>query len=173
MILDATVLIKEILMKKTHPTQPSSAYILATWAVLTIALLSYLIGLWNSSFELNEKGYYFSIFLLALFASVTLQKTIRDQEEDLPVTPIFMGMCWFAFGTSIALLLIGLTNSTILLSEKGFYGIAFILALFSVITVQKNTRDLAISTQKDAHSSSYLKPEKNAHIALNKLKNND
>ena len=28
------------------------------------------------------------------------------------------------------------------LSEKGFYGMAFILSLFAIITVQKNIRDL-------------------------------
>ena len=29
-----------------------------------------------------------------------------------------------------------------LLSEKGFYGMSFVLALFAIITVQKNIRDL-------------------------------
>ena len=37
---------------------------------------------------------------------------------------------------------VGLWNATLLLSEKGFYAMAFILSLFAVITIQKNTRDL-------------------------------
>ncbi|WP_037027081.1 inner membrane protein YiaA [Psychromonas aquimarina] len=131
-------------MKLNNSTlnKPSSAYILATWGALIIGVLSYLIGLWNSTFELNEKGFYFAVFLLAMFAAVTLQKTVRDKEEGLPVTQIFVGMCWAAFASAIAMLVIGLINADILLSEKGFYGISFVLALFSVITVQKNTRDL-------------------------------
>ena len=32
--------------------------------------------------------------------------------------------------------------STLLLSEKGFYGMAYALALFGSVAVQKNTRDL-------------------------------
>ena len=45
--------------------------------------------------------------------------------------------------TSILLLLIGLWNAELLLSEKGFYGIAFVLSLFGAITVQKNIRDIS------------------------------
>lgn len=51
-------------------------------------------------------------------------------------------MCWAAFFSSIALLGIGLFNADMFLSEKGFYGMAFILSLFAIITVQKNIRDL-------------------------------
>ena len=51
-------------------------------------------------------------------------------------------MCWAAFFSAVALLGIGLFNADMFLSEKGFYGMAFILSLFSIITVQKNIRDL-------------------------------
>ncbi|WP_284204584.1 inner membrane protein YiaA [Psychromonas marina] len=129
-------------LDNTALNKPSTAYVLATWGALLIGVSSYLIGLWNSTFQLNEKGFYFAVFLLAMFAAVTLQKTIRDKDEGLPVTQIFIGMCWMAFASGIALLVIGLINADILLSEKGFYGISFVLALFAVITVQKNTRDL-------------------------------
>lgn len=135
---------KDVIMELNNSgfNKPSSAYVIATWVALAIGAVSYLFGLWNSTFELNEKGYYFAVFLLAMFAAVTLQKTIRDKDEGLPVTNIFVGMCLVAFSSSIVLLVIGLINADILLSEKGFYGIAFVLSLFAVITVQKNTRDL-------------------------------
>jgi hypothetical protein len=45
---------------------------------------------------------------------------------------------------SVALLVIGLWNAQMLMSEKGFYGLAMVLSLFSVIAVQKNVRDLAV-----------------------------
>jgi uncharacterized membrane protein YiaA len=35
-----------------------------------------------------------------------------------------------------------LWNADLLLSEKGFYGMAFLLSLFAAIAVQKNTRDV-------------------------------
>ena len=77
-----------------------------------------------------------------MFSAVTLQKTIRDKEEGIPVTGVFTGMCWVAFFSSIALLVIGLFNANMLLSEKGFYGMSFVLSLFAIITAQKNIRDL-------------------------------
>ncbi len=41
----------------------------------------------------------------------------------------------------MALLVVGLWNATLLLSEKGFYGLAFFLSLFGAVAVQKNIRD--------------------------------
>ena len=129
-------------LNTSNTNKPSPAYIFATWGVLAIGVLGYLLGLWNATLELNEKGFYFAVFLFAMFSAVTLQKTIRDKQEGIPVTSIFAGMCWVALFSSIALLVVGLVNATMLLSEKGFYGMSFVLALFAVITVQKNIRDL-------------------------------
>lgn len=122
--------------------KPTSAYIGASWAALGIGVVTYLTGLWNAAIQLNEKGYYFAVFLLAMFSAVTLQKTVRDRDEGLPVTNVFLGMSWAVFFAAIALLCIGLFNAEMALSEKGFYGISFILSLFSMITVQKNVRDM-------------------------------
>jgi hypothetical protein len=36
---------------------------------------------------------------------------------------------------------IGLWNATLTLSEKGFYGMSFLMSLFAAIAVQKNIRD--------------------------------
>ncbi|WP_267983422.1 inner membrane protein YiaA [Flocculibacter collagenilyticus] len=129
-------------LNNSNINKPTAAYIFASWGALAIGVLGYLIGLWNATLELNEKGYYFAVFLLAMFAAVTLQKTIRDKEEGIPVTNIFAGMCWFAFSSAIALLVVGLINATMLLSEKGFYGMSFVLSLFAIITIQKNIRDM-------------------------------
>ena len=129
-------------LNTSNINKPTSAYIFATWGVLAIGVLGYLLGLWNATLELNEKGFYFAVFLFAMFSAVTLQKTIRDKEEGIPVTGIFAGMCWVAFFSSIALLVIGLFNAEMLLSEKGFYGMSFVLSLFAIITAQKNIRDL-------------------------------
>ena len=131
-----------MLLDNSNLNKPTSAYVFATWGVLAIGVLGFLIGLWNATLELNEKGYYFAVFLFAMFSAVTLQKTIRDKQEGIPATSVFLGMCWVAFSSSIALLVIGLVNASMALSEKGFYGMSFVLALFAIITVQKNIRDL-------------------------------
>lgn len=119
----------------------SPAFVAASWIALAAGMIGYFIGLWRAEMELNEKGYYFTVMMFGVFAVVSLQKSVRDRLEGLPVTDIYYGICWFATILSMVLLVVGLWNATILPSEKGFYAFGFLLALFGSITVQKNTRD--------------------------------
>lgn len=89
---------------------------------------------------LNEKGYYFAVLMYGLFAVVSVQKSVRDRLEKIPVTDIYYGLSWFSTILAIVLLVFGLWNATFLPSEKGFYAFAFLLALFGAISVQKNTK---------------------------------
>ncbi len=127
---------------KVFDQKPTSAFIGASWSALLIGITSYCIGLWNADMLLNEKGYYFTILLFGLFSVISVQKAIRDKMEGIPVTDIYYSISWFTTITSIVLLIIGLWNADLLLSEKGFYGMAFLLSLFAAIAVQKNTRDV-------------------------------
>lgn len=127
--------------KEDSPLKPTPAFIGASWVSLGIGLISYCIGLWNSGMELNEKGYYFTIILFGLFSVISVQKCVRDKAEGIPVTDMYYGISWFTTISSIVLLVVGLRNADLWLSEKGFYGMSFTLALFSAIAVQKNTRD--------------------------------
>lgn len=122
--------------------EPTAAFKGASWAALLIGASAYLIGLFNAAMELNEKGYYFAILIFGLYSSVSLQKAVRDKEEGIPVTNIYYGISWLALLIAILLMGIGLYNAgSIVLSEKGFYGMAFVLSVFAAITVQKNIRD--------------------------------
>lgn len=130
--------------KMTIKYKPSGPFVGASWAALGLGTFAFLIGLWNSEMELNEQGYYFAVLTLGLFSVVSLQKTIRDKLEDVPTTAIYLGICWAATGISLLLMTVGLWNAELTLSEKGFYLMAFALALFAAIVVQKNTRDTLI-----------------------------
>ncbi len=121
--------------------KPSNAFVAASWATLLTGITAYLIGLWNAEMLLNEKGYYFAILMFGLFSAISLQKSVRDQLEGIPVTNIYYGLSWFSTLLAIVLLTVGLWNADLLLSEKGFYGMSFLLSLFAAIAVQKNTRD--------------------------------
>ncbi|HAO51202.1 inner membrane protein YiaA [Runella limosa] len=121
--------------------KPSSAFIGASWVALGAGMAGYIIGLWRAELPLNEKGYYFTVLMYGLFAVVSVQKSVRDRLEGIPVTDVYYGISWFSTILSISLLAIGLWNATMLPSEKGFYAFAFLLALFGAIAVQKNTRD--------------------------------
>lgn len=122
--------------------EPTAAFKGASWAALIVGVGAYFIGLFNASMELNEKGYYFAVLIFGLYAAVSLQKAVRDREEGIPVTAIYFGISWVALIVSIALITIGLYNAgSIILSEKGFYAMSYVLSIFAAITVQKNIRD--------------------------------
>ncbi len=122
--------------------EPTAAFKGASWAALLVGFSAYLIGLFNATMQLNEKGYYLAVLVFGLYSAISLQKAVRDKDEGIPVTSIYYGISWIALIISISLMGIGLYNAgSIVLSEKGFYGMSFVLSLFASITVQKNIRD--------------------------------
>jgi uncharacterized membrane protein YiaA len=125
--------------------KPSAAFVGASWVAVGTGIAGFIIGLTQADMELNEKGFYFTVLMFGLFAVISVQKSVRDRLEGIPVTDLYYGISWFATVLSILLLFIGLWNATLLLSEKGFYAFAFLLALFGAIAVQKNTRDSQMS----------------------------
>ena len=124
---------------------PSAAFIAASWLALFIGAIAFIIGLWNANMQLNEKGYYFTVLMFGFFASISVQKAVRDQLEGIPVTNLYYGIAWFATLLSIVLLTVGLWNAELEKSEKGFYAMSFALSLFAAVAVQKNTRDVKAS----------------------------
>ena len=121
--------------------KPSAAFIGAAWLALLLGTLAFVIGLFNATLQLNEKGYFFTLLMYGLFSAVSVQKSVRDRLEGIPVTNIYYGLAWISLGLSLLLMGIGLWNAGLTPAEKGFYSMAFLLSLFASITVQKNTRD--------------------------------
>ena len=132
---------RETYILNTQSHKPSAAFLGASWVALVLGVGAYSIGLWNAAMQLNEKGYYFTVLMYGLFAAVSVQKSVRDKAEGIPVTPIYLGLSWFSTLLTLLLLTVGLINATLTLSEKGFFAMSFVLSLFAVIAVQKNTRD--------------------------------
>lgn len=124
--------------------KPSSVYVGGSYAVLLFGVIGFIIGLWNAEMQLNEKGYYFTVLAFGLFSAISLQKSVRDRQESVTVSSTYYGMCYVALGLALLLLVVGLWNATLLLSEKGYYAVCFVLAMYAGITVQKNTRDLQL-----------------------------
>lgn len=133
----------ENFINKKSLQKPSIAFIGASWLALLIGITMYNIGLWNAtSLALSEKGFYFTVLLFGLFSAISVQKSVRDKLENIPVTDLYYGISWFSTIVAILLLVVGLWNAEkMTLTEKGFYGMSFILSLFAAIAVQKNTRD--------------------------------
>lgn len=136
--------------------KPSVAFVGASWLALLTGMVAYNVGLWNATMLLNEKGYYFAILMYGLFSVVSLQKAVRDELEGILVTSIYYGICWFSVILAVLLLVVGLWNADLLRSEKGFYGMAFTLALFSAVAVQKNIRDMQQFSRKQKEETAPL-----------------
>jgi uncharacterized membrane protein YiaA len=134
---------------KEFDQKPTPAFIGASWVALFAGVISYCTGLWNSEMLLNERGYYFTILLFGLFSAISVQKSVRDRLEGLKVTDMYYGLSWFSALSAILLLIIGLWNADLLLSEKGFYGMSYLLSLYASIAVQKNTRDKSYIESKE------------------------
>jgi uncharacterized membrane protein YiaA len=141
-------------MNTANAQKTSGAFIAASWIALGVGMAGFIIGLWRSEMLLSEKGYYFTVLMYGLFAAVSVQKSVRDRLEGIPVTAIYYGISWFSTILAIVLLVVGLWNATLLPSEKGFYAFAYLLGIFGAIAVQKNTRDTAIFET----GSSFSKP---------------
>jgi uncharacterized membrane protein YiaA len=144
--------------RKLVPQKPTGAFIGVSWFVLLLGVGGFLVALYNSSMELRDKGSYFTILMFGLFAVISIQKTIRDKAEDIPVTGIYYGLAWFFVLLPLVMLLVNLWNADMLFIEKAFYGVTMVFSLFSVITVQKNVRDLAVFAEVEKNDESKRKP---------------
>jgi uncharacterized membrane protein YiaA len=129
--------------------KPSAAFIGVSWFALLTGITAFLIGLFNAEMQLNEKGYYFTVLMFGLFSAISVQKSVRDQLEGIPVTNLYYGLSWFASLLSVVLITVGLWNADIERSEKGFYAMAFVLSMYAAIAVQKNTRDMKAAEEED------------------------
>jgi uncharacterized membrane protein YiaA len=141
-MIDDQIFYHLLLTTQIMNQKPSNAFIGASWLALITGMTGYFIGLWRAEMQLNEKGYYFTVLMYGLFSVISLQKSVRDKLENLPVTEIYYGLSWFSTILTIVLLTVGLWNATLLPSEKGFYAFAFLLSLFAAVAVQKNIRDV-------------------------------
>src|ERR1700712_4395775 len=121
--------------------KPTFAFIAASWTALFAGSLAFMVGLWNATMVLSEKGYFFTLLMYGLFSAVSVQKSVRDRLEGIPVTNIYYGLSWISLGICLTLTTVGLWNASLTLAEKGFYSMAYLLSLFAAITVQKNPRD--------------------------------
>ncbi len=131
--------------------KPTPAFIAVSWVALLAGVVAYCVGLFNAQILLSEKGFYLILILYGLFSAVSLQKIVRDKLEGKSVTAIYSGLCWASVAICLVLLALGLWNAQLLLSEKGFYMMAFLLSLFGAVAVQKNIRDLEyLRTQTQA-----------------------
>jgi uncharacterized membrane protein YiaA len=150
----------------TAARRPTPAFVGASWLAVLTGGIAFLVGLYNARMSLSEKGFYLAVLLFGLFAAVSLQKSVRDRDEGIAVTGIYLGLCWLGLVSAVVMLTVGLWNSGMAASEKGFYAMSFVLSLFAAVTVQKNVRDLGGSVFEDEEARPPLEPWRQENSAL-------
>ena len=153
-------------MENPAARRPTPAFVGASWLAVLTGGIAFLVGLYNARMSLSEKGFYLTVLLFGLFAAVSLQKSVRDRDEGIAVTGIYLGLCWLGLVAAVVLLTIGLWNSGMAASEKGFYAMSFVLSLFAAVTVQKNVRDLGGSMSEDEDARTAQEPWRQENSAL-------
>src|SRR5918997_4554355 len=78
-----------VVNQKFPSIKPTAAFVGASWAALLLGLVSFVVGLWNATMTRSEKGFYAAVLVLGVFAAISLQKSVRDRAEGLPVTALY------------------------------------------------------------------------------------
>lgn len=134
----------------------ASPFTLTALACMLIGGAGFLLGLTNATnLALSEKGYYLTLLAFGLYAAISVQKNVRDAELGIPVSSTYSLVSYAALALALALLATGLVNATLALSEKGYYGMSFLLALFSTISFQKQLRDVPAAESSSSTPESY------------------
>jgi len=94
-------------------------------------MIGFLVGLWRAEMALNEKGYYFTVLMYGLFSVVSVQKSVRDRLEGVPVTDIYYGLSWFSTILCIVLLTIGFFDAL----SNVFFAVASTKGVLPVVAV--------------------------------------
>lgn len=56
----------------------TNLYFIICWVALLSAITLVSVGLWNAGMTKSEKGFYAMSFVLSIFASIAVQKNVRD-----------------------------------------------------------------------------------------------
>ena len=94
-------------METTTARPPTPAFVGASWLAVLAGGIAYLVGLYNARMSMSEKGFYLTVLLFGLFAAVSLQKSVRDRDEGIAVTGLYLGLCWLGVVAAVVLLTVG------------------------------------------------------------------
>jgi len=76
--LFAAVSLQKAVRDRLEGIPVTNLYFGLAWLAVGMAILLLTAGLWNATLDMSEKGFYAMAFLLSLFASVAVQKNVRD-----------------------------------------------------------------------------------------------
>ena len=69
-------------MIQKHRKRNTAAFTALAYFTLAVGVFMFLVGLYNASMNLSEKGYYIAVMLLVAVGAILTQKVTRDNAED-------------------------------------------------------------------------------------------
>lgn len=85
--LFSAVSVQKVVRDQMEGLPISNVYYGISWFSLILAILLLIIGLWNATLMRSEKGFFAMSFILSLFASIAVQKNVRDGNSIEKQTP--------------------------------------------------------------------------------------
>lgn len=142
-------------VKKTnfYRRRNTPAYSFMAWAAFVLAAGFEFVGIYSLDQPLSVQGYYAVCGILLILSSFTLQKVVRDNDEDKFIkdsinanhrmrnTGAFTFLAWGGFVIAVLAEYIGLSTLEEPLYVKGYYAIAGAFLIVSCFVLQKTIRD--------------------------------
>ena len=82
--LFAAISVQKAVRDRIEGSKVTAIYYGLCWFSLILCLVLITTGLWNAAIAPSEKGFYAMSFVLSLFASVAVQKNVRDTASAGP-----------------------------------------------------------------------------------------
>jgi hypothetical protein len=125
----------------------TAAYTLMVWTSFAAAVIAEFVGLYTLEEPLSVQGYYAVTAILLIMSSFSLQKVIRDNQEDdfngvkQRNTPAYTFLIWASFVLAAGFEFIGIVNLKQPLSVQGYYAVTGAFLIMSSFALQKTIRD--------------------------------
>lgn len=76
--LFSAISLQKTVRDKVENIPTTNLYFIICWVALFSAIALVGVGLWNAGLTKSEKGFYAMSFVLSIFASIAVQKNVRD-----------------------------------------------------------------------------------------------
>jgi hypothetical protein len=117
-------------------------YVLQTWAAFILSMVLCAGGVWNLSGTEPLLNAFFAIALVfSLASTLTLAKTIRDNQNGRVDTAAWVGQSWAGFALSVAFMLYGLYNAKLNGWQWGYMLGTWAFMISAAFTLAKTIRD--------------------------------
>ncbi len=119
----------------------TNEFFFLTWAAFLTGFGFVLVAIWNTDWQLVERGFYTILLGWITFSAFSLVKTIRDQHDGIKVTKEYLLLCYLSTIASFGIGMISVWNTEWELVEKGYYWLGIIFVLYTSFALSKEIRD--------------------------------